>query len=70
MLIIKGGLIHNAIEKEPFIGDIMIQDGKIVEILREGEECVSVMDAKIVEASGLEVYPGFVEAHGHIGLDG
>ena len=70
MLIIKGGLIHNAIEKEPFIGDIMIQDGKIVEILREGEECVSVMDAKIIEASGLEVYPGFVEAHGHIGLDG
>ena len=25
---------------------------------------------EIVDASGLQVYPGFVEAHGHIGLDG
>ena len=27
-------------------------------------------EAEIVDAEGLQVYPGFVEAHGHIGLDG
>ena len=36
MLIIKGGLIHNAVEKEPFVGDILVEDGKIVEILKAG----------------------------------
>ena len=32
MLCIKNGIIHNAISKEAFVADIMIEDGKIVKI--------------------------------------
>ena len=66
-LCIKNGLIHTVAEKEPFKGDILAVDGKISEI----GTCLEVTeDTVIIDATGLEVYPGFVEAHCHTGLDG
>lgn len=67
MICIKNGKIHNAIEEQSFVADILVVDGRIAAIgtgleLPEGTE--------VIDASGKEVYPGFVEAHGHIGLDG
>ncbi len=67
-LLIRNGKIHDAVHEEPYIADICIRDGKIAEIgvsLEVWDEDVMEMDVE-----GLEVYPGFVEAHGHIGLDG
>lgn len=67
MLCIKNGLIHDAVKEEPFQADLFIDSGKIVRIgngfdLPEGTE--------VLDAEGLEIYPGFVEAHCHLGLDG
>ena len=67
MLCVRNGMIHDAIHEEAFRGDILMEDGKIKAIGRgleipEGTE--------VIDAEGLQVYPGFVEAHGHIGLDG
>ncbi len=65
-MIIKNGLIHDAVNRDPYIADIRVEDGKISEIgaiqPKEGEE--------IIDVSGSSVYPGFVEAHCHLGLDG
>ncbi|MBQ5698528.1 MAG: amidohydrolase, partial [Lachnospiraceae bacterium] len=66
MLCIKNGIIHNAISKEAFVADIMIEDGKIVKI----GAGLNADGAEIIDATDLHVYPGFVEAHCHIGLDG
>ncbi len=62
MLCIKNGMIHDGVNREAFRGDILVEDGKIRAV---GEVPVIPEDAE-----GLQVYPGFVEAHGHIGLDG
>ena len=62
-MIIKNGLIHNAVEKDPFVADILIKDGKIAAI---GKDLKA--DDDIIDASGGEIYPGFVEAHCHIGI--
>lgn len=67
MLCIKNGMIHDAVHKEAFRSDILVENGKIVAI---GENLEAAGEARIVNADGLQVYPGFVEAHGHIGLDG
>lgn len=67
MLVVRNGRIHNAIQPEAFVADILVEDGKIVKI---GTGLEVPEGAQIIEAEGLEVYPGFVEAHGHIGLDG
>ncbi len=66
MLLIKKGLIHNAVSPEPFIADILVENGKIKKIAPN----ISCEDAEIFDASGLEIYPGFVEAHCHTGLHG
>ena len=66
MLIIKGGLIHDAVHAEPYVGDILIDGGKIAKIAPRIDE----PGAEVYPAEGKEVYPGFVEAHGHTGLDG
>ncbi|MBE5893686.1 MAG: amidohydrolase [Lachnospiraceae bacterium] len=67
MLCIKNGNVHDAVAREAVIRDILIENGKIVAI---GTALEIPADAEIIDAAGLEVYPGFVEAHGHIGLDG
>ncbi len=46
-------------------GSILIQDGKIKEI---GMNISESEDMEIIDAQGNTVFPGFVEAHSHIGL--
>ena len=67
MLCIKNGTVHDGVHREGFQADILVEDGKIKAI---GENLEIPGDAEVVDAAGLQVYPGFVEAHGHIGLDG
>lgn len=66
MICIKNGTLHTAVSKETFIADILIDSGKIVKIGKG----LSADGAEVIDATGLHVYPGFVEAHCHIGLDG
>lgn len=66
MLLIKNGLIHDAVNPDAYVADILIDGGKIVKI----EKDIACDGAEIYDAEGKEIYPGFVEAHGHIGLDG
>ena len=67
MLCIKNGTVHDGVHREGYQADILVEDGKIKAI---GENLEIPGDAEVVDAAGLQVYPGFVEAHGHIGLDG
>lgn len=66
-VLLRGGMVYDAVHSEPFDADILCEGGKIAAIGLG----LSVPDGcEIVDVSGLRVYPGFVEAHGHIGLDG
>ena len=65
MILIKNGTVYDAIHREPYKADILVKDGKIAEI---GENLTA--DCAVFDAEGLNIYPGFVEAHCHIGLDG
>ena len=66
MTVIKNGTVYDAVHREPYAADIRIEGGKIVEI---GQN-LPTEGADGIDATGLRVMPGFVEAHGHIGLDG
>lgn len=68
-LLIKQGTIHNAVEKEAFTADILVENGKITRIasVLEGK---TVNEADVIDATGMDIYPGFVDAHCHMGLDG
>lgn len=69
MLCIKNGLVNDAIHRDAYIADILVDDisGKIAAI---GPDLDIPEGTDILDVSGLEIYPGFVEAHCHTGLDG
>ncbi len=63
-------LIKNAtiipVEGEPLeSGDLLIEGGKIAAI---GDSIPAPAGAKIIDASGMFVYPGFIDAHTHLGV--
>ena len=64
MLCIKNGRIHDAVHREPYTADILIENGKLLQIGTD------LHAEQTIDAAGLEIYPGFVDAHSHIGLDG
>ncbi len=66
-MIIKNGQIYDAVSRDPYIADIRIEDGKIKEI---GKDLAPADGESLFDASGLRVYPGFIDAHSHLGLDG
>lgn len=66
-VLIRGGRVHDAVHPEPQSVDILLKDGKIAAM---GADLDAPEGCEVVDASGLDVFPGFVDAHSHIGLDG
>ena len=56
--LVKGGLVFDAVHPEPYKADILVKDGKIKQI---GEGIKAPRGAKVIDAEGLNVYPGLVE---------
>lgn len=57
-------MIHDVIG-EAFKGDILIENGKISRksgLIAEDESCT------VIDAAGLHAYPGFIDAHCHVGM--
>ncbi len=65
MLLIQNGLLYTMEEETPFYGDILIEDGKIVQI---ADKITAAGNMEVIDAKGLNVFPGFIDAHSHIGI--
>lgn len=66
-MLIKNGTIFDAINEQPYVADIRVQDGRIIKMQAN---LIPAETEEIIDATGLQVYPGFVDAHSHIGTDG
>ncbi len=65
--LIKNGILHTAVTEQPFSADILLVDGKISAI---DPDILPPEGCQVIDAAGLHVYPGFIDAHCHTGLDG
>lgn len=63
MLLLKNGLVRS-MDRETFTGDVLIENGKI----RALGKNLAADGADVIDASGLFVFPGFIDAHCHIGM--
>lgn len=65
MLLIQHGTLHTMESDDPIRADLLIEDGKIAKIARKiyPEKAIQILNAE-----GLHIYPGFVDAHSHIGI--
>lgn len=68
-LLLKQGDIYDGIKEEVYTADLLIEDGKIKKIAPVLEGNV-INQAEVIDASGFRIYPGFVDAHCHLGIEG
>ena len=59
--ILKGGRIYDGTASEPYVGDILFQEDKILEVASSIDD----PDAEVVDINGLSVSSGFFDAHSH-----
>ena len=57
----KNGEIYDGTGGKPYIGDVLIEDDVIVQV---GESITAEAD-RVVDLSGLQICPGFIDAHSH-----
>lgn len=66
-MIVRNGNIHDGIHPAPYQADLALRDGVIAAI---GEALTPLDGEEVLDAAGMQIYPGFVDAHSHLGLDG
>jgi len=59
--LIQNGKVYDGTGAEPFMGDILIEDEKIVEVAPHIEEKAD----KVIDLGGLSISSGFFDAHSH-----
>lgn len=65
MILIQNGTVYTMTAEEPVRTDILVEDGKIQRI----ESAITPQaDWQVIDAAGLRVYPGFIDAHCHLGM--
>lgn len=65
MLLIANGLLHTMEYDTPLRADILVNEGKIIKIHKK---IVPEEGTEFIDARNLNVYPGFIDAHSHIGI--
>ena len=65
-MLIQHGTVYDGVNPTPYSADIRLENGKIKEI---APDLVPEPGEEVIEAAGRRVYPGFVDAHSHLGLD-
>jgi len=60
-LLIKGGRIYDGSGLPSYLGDVAVQDGRIVETGR-----INGSAKRVIKADGLAVSPGFIDFHTHL----
>lgn len=65
MLLIRNGTLHTMGPRGTLRGDMLIRDGKIASIAKQIQPEPGM---RLLDARGMDVYPGFIDAHSHIGL--
>lgn len=66
MLLIKNGKRVYTLAKETYIenADVLVEGSKIVKVGKD----INIDEAEVIDATGKYVYPGFIDAHCHLGM--
>lgn len=67
MLLIKNGIVYTMTGEVLDTGNVLIENDKIIEIGKEIKTSIKPEDI-IIDATGLWVMPGIIDAHCHIGI--
>src|SRR5579862_5731590 len=66
MILFKNTRIFDGTGAEPFPGEVLVRDNRIVEVSRAGATSTSSAGATVVDGAGATLMPGMTEAHAHL----
>lgn len=61
-LLLQGGLIVDGTGGDPFVGDVLLEGDRIVDVSRKTIRC----EGPTIDCTGKAVAPGFIDAHSHM----
>ncbi|WP_425499705.1 amidohydrolase [Halorarum halobium] len=64
VLVVRGGTVHTQTERGTIEGNVLVEDGEVVAV----GDVEAPDDAEVIDAEGMEVTPGLVDAHSHAGM--
>ncbi|MFK5955135.1 MAG: amidohydrolase family protein [Planctomycetota bacterium] len=64
-VLFQGAMLYRMDGTPPHVGDILIQDGLITKV---GKSIRTPMNCAVVDATGLHIMPGIIDAHSHLAL--
>lgn len=65
MLLIQNGIVFTMEDQQAVRADVLVKQGKIVRIASEIDKTENM---ELIDAKGKNVFPGFIDAHSHIGI--
>jgi imidazolonepropionase-like amidohydrolase len=69
-ILIRNGLIIDGTGSEPFAGDVLIQNNRIVALGPDAAtQCPAGAEIQELDAAGCRVMPGMIDSHCHISFD-
>ncbi len=69
-ILIRNGLIIDGTGSEPFAGDVLIQNNRIVAVGPDAAtQCPEGAEMQELDATGCRVMPGMIDSHCHISFD-
>jgi imidazolonepropionase-like amidohydrolase len=69
-ILIRDGLIIDGTGSEPFAGDVLIQNNRIVAVGPDAAtQCPAGAELQELDATGCRVMPGMIDSHCHISFD-
>src|SRR5580692_9922931 len=66
MILFKNTHIFDGSGAEPYPGDVLVKDNRIVAVSRAGAAGPSAPEATLVDGTGTTLMPGMTEAHAHL----
>ena len=61
-LVFRNGLIVDGMGGAPFVGDIAVKDGKILDV---AASLPNIKGAREIDATGKHITPGWIDPHTH-----
>ena len=66
MILFKNTSVFDGSGADPFPGDVLVRDNRIVEVSRAGAAATAAPGATVVDGAGATLMPGMIEAHAHL----